>query len=620
MKKIMSRLSLLLSVTILFGSTSSGIVSARGALSYPTDPTSNIAWSAGFSGVADIQAAFNNGRTKENTQLGKSIPMLTMPSQAAWDAKTDSEKALWLINRERIDRGIMPLDNVEANVTSVAQYFADYLRTHNAFDHNADGRSPWDRLNANAAIGACHDFLGVAENLAAFMTSGTDIPLPVERAVYNWTYDDSGSAWGHRHANLWYPYNDNSGTSGQEGFIGIGRSSGPYQGWNYGVVVVMNVFDPCATWIYSNSGWTSLGKPSSAQLFSCPGVGTNQDGRLEVFAVGSDNALWTSWENTTNGSWSGWESKGKPTGVSLYLQPAVGANQFGGQEVFVAGGDGAIWHLWQAAVNDGWSSSWSTFGKAGTSLGYPAAGMNSDGRQEIFATNVDGNIYHISQTAPNSGWNSWSSMGKPSGVALYGPIAVGWNHYGGMEIYAHGGDGNMWHIWQTGSGWSTWSSLGKPSALPYLGDAAASSNADGRQEIFSSGGDGSIWHRWQTSPNGGWNSDWVSMGKPSGLQSIYSAAIGKTTDGRMDVFSFGSDNAIWHKWQIAANDGWSNDWISLGKPSGVDLQCYPVVRKEANGQLTVFSWGNNNEMWFYRVTPTFPIIAFYELYLPFIKK
>ena len=98
--------------------------------------------------------------------------------------------------------------------------------------------------------------LNVAENIAVFVTSGSSIALPVERSVYNWMYDDAGSGWGHRHAMLWYPYNDNSGEPGKEGFIGIGRANGgPYQGpfdnpWNFAEMVVMNVFDPCPSWEY----------------------------------------------------------------------------------------------------------------------------------------------------------------------------------------------------------------------------------------------------------------------------------------------------------------------------------------------------------------------------------
>jgi hypothetical protein len=225
---------------------------------YPTDPSADIEWSAGTSGVADIQAAFNNAHTQENAQLGTSLPMLTLPSQATWDGMTDSQRALWLINTERVDRSLQPLDSVESNVTSVAQYYAQYLLDNDLWGHDADGNDPWERLNTNPAIQACHDFLSVAENIAVFVTSGSSIALPVERSVYAWMYEDAGSGWGHRHAILWYPYNDNSGTAGQEGFLGIGRANGgPYQGpfsqpWNFAEMIVMNVFDPCASWDYGN--------------------------------------------------------------------------------------------------------------------------------------------------------------------------------------------------------------------------------------------------------------------------------------------------------------------------------------------------------------------------------
>ena len=224
-------------------------------LAYPTDPTADIPWSVGTSTVADIQAAFNNARTVENSQLGTSVPMMTLPSQTEWNGMTDGQKALWLINRERIDRGVAPLQGLEVNVTGVAQYYADYLLDNNTWGHTADGRTPWERLEDNPAIGACHDFLSVSENIFVFVSSGSSISLPLEQAIYGWMYEDGPCCgWGHRHAILWYPYNDNSGTVGSEGFLGIGRANGgPYQGpfddpWNFAEMIVMNVFDPCASW------------------------------------------------------------------------------------------------------------------------------------------------------------------------------------------------------------------------------------------------------------------------------------------------------------------------------------------------------------------------------------
>jgi uncharacterized protein YkwD len=221
--------------------------------SWPADPTSDITWLGGYGGVADIQTAFNHAHTQENTQLGLSLPMFTLPSQSEWNAMSDGEKAFWLINHERQARNVTQLQGVEANVTSVAQNYANYLMAHNAFNHTADGHDPYWRLNANPTINACHDFLPVVENLAAFMTSGSSISLPVERSVYGWMYEDGGNPnyWGHRHAILYYPYNENGGLTDREGFLGIGRAHGPYLGWNFGEVIVMNVFDPCSTWVYN---------------------------------------------------------------------------------------------------------------------------------------------------------------------------------------------------------------------------------------------------------------------------------------------------------------------------------------------------------------------------------
>jgi uncharacterized protein YkwD len=218
---------------------------------YPPDPTTDYEWPySSEDSVAAVQSRFNAARDNENTQLGTSIQMLTLPSQAVWDNMGDGERALWLMNRERIDRAIAPLDSTEPNVTGVAQDYAQFLMDNDLFSHDADGRTPWERLMSNPAINACHDPFMV-ENLAVLWGGWS---LAVERAVYLWMYDDSGSAWGHRHNILWYPYNDNSGPVGKEAFLGIGRATGTHQGWADSDIIVMDVFDPCATWVYILAG------------------------------------------------------------------------------------------------------------------------------------------------------------------------------------------------------------------------------------------------------------------------------------------------------------------------------------------------------------------------------
>jgi uncharacterized protein YkwD len=296
------------------------------SLAYPLDPTSDIPWVGDTISVTDIQSAFNNARAVENSQLGSAIPMLTLPSQAEWDAKNDGERALWLINRERIDRSVHPLHGLEANVTSVAQYYAQYLIDNNAWGHEADGRSPWQRLGDNPVIGACRDSLSVAENLAVFMTSGTSISLPVEKAIYVWMYED-GSSWGHRHAILWYPYTDNSGTMGKEGFLGIGRANGPYIDWQskywpYAEMIVMNVFDPCASWNYGPA--PVLGNlPDALQFtYSIP------DQRLlppshQVTPLNKGNDETLTWNIAKTGTWFAVSASTGNTPDSLWITPTT---------------------------------------------------------------------------------------------------------------------------------------------------------------------------------------------------------------------------------------------------------------------------------------------------------
>jgi uncharacterized protein YkwD len=223
---------------------------------YPPDPPSDIPWSANYGGLNDVIDAFNSARSRENTLLGTFLKPMVAPQAAAWAQMSDGERALWLINEERTVRGLAPLHGLETNTNEVAQSYTEWLLANNQFDHNADGRTPWQRLEAKPAINACHDFQGVAENLYWQGTTSSDgVPLVVEQAVYWWIYDDSSSQWGHRHAILWKSYTENSGAPDREGFFGFGHARGrftdPFGGdtFNYSDMIVMNIFDPCATWV-----------------------------------------------------------------------------------------------------------------------------------------------------------------------------------------------------------------------------------------------------------------------------------------------------------------------------------------------------------------------------------
>ncbi len=308
------------------------------------------------------------------------------------------------------------------------------------------------------------------------------------------------------------------------------------------------------------------GTPSHVTTDNVFPLGTVDSGRLEIFARGGDGALWHNWQTAPNNGWSDWASLG-----GWISEIAVGQNADGRLEIFAIGADNALWHIWETGAG------WSDWASLGGWIDMLTVSQNADGRMEVFARGGDGAVWHMWQTAPNNGWSSWDSLG-----GWIDRLAVGQNADGRMEIFARGSDGAVWHNWQTApsSGWSGWDSLGG-----WIDILTVSQNADGRLEVFARGSDGAVWHNWQTAPNNGW-SGWASLG---GWIDILS--IGQNADGRMEIFARGGDGAVWHNWQVEPNSGWSG-WASLG--GWIDKLS---VNQNQDGRMEVFARGSDGAVW-----------------------
>jgi hypothetical protein len=192
-----------------------GVFATANALS-PLDPNANIPWDedavqpgnqATFAGVGAIQSAFSNARRQEELQFGlpaNSLGNLALPGQAAWNALSLAQRALLIVNSERVARaGInygagpvlgLPLEGVEGNINTLSQAYTDYMLANDFWAHNAPaggpppfaGTTPFSRIDNDPVIGngagtggaACHQFISSAENLGALASSpGTTIPM-----------------------------------------------------------------------------------------------------------------------------------------------------------------------------------------------------------------------------------------------------------------------------------------------------------------------------------------------------------------------------------------------------------------------------------------------------------
>jgi thiol-disulfide isomerase/thioredoxin len=151
--------------------------------------------------------------------------------------------------------------------------------------------------------------------------------------------------------------------------------------------------------------------------------------------------------------------------------------------------------------------------------------------------------------------------------------------YAGSTTYARA-TSNVVNVTVQAGEWGTWASLGgQLTASP-----AAVSWADGRIDVFSRGSDNALW--WRHYESGTW-STWESLGGQ--LAATTGPAVSSQAEGQLDVFAIGSDNALWTRYY----DGAWSAWESLGG----QLTASPAAVSWADGRVDVFGHGSDNALW-----------------------
>ena len=126
--------------------------------------------------------------------------------------------------------------------------------------------------------------------------------------------------------------------------------------------------------------WQSLG----GVVLSAPEAVTWGPNRLDVFAVGTDHAMWHRWWD--GNSWGGWES----LGGSVFSD--VSAVSWGGNrlDIFAIGTDNAVWHRWW----DG--SSWGGWESLGGSVFSEVSAVSwAANRLDLFAVGTDSAVHRM---------------------------------------------------------------------------------------------------------------------------------------------------------------------------------------------------------------------------------
>ena len=187
-------------------------------------------------------------------------------------------------------------------------------------------------------------------------------------------------------------------------------------------------------------------------LSSDPAVGRDNNGFLNVFLVGTGGRFFRLQQGATN-----WGTFIEMMGVTATSAPSVGTNADGRLEVYVRRQDNAMAHAWHTTTA---ATAWSAWGSLGGVLSAaPSAGRNANNRIEVFVRNDRQGAHRIWQHT-TTGWTNWVEMGG----TIQGAPAVVRNNLNNLEAYVVGGEGHYRQVQlQVDGNWTnTWELLGKP--------------------------------------------------------------------------------------------------------------------------------------------------------------
>ncbi len=304
----------------------------------------------------------------------------------------------------------------------------------------------------------------------------------------------------------------------------------------------------------------------------------NTDGRLEAFGLGSDHALWHIAQTAPGGSWGAWSSLG---GGSLSGAPSIGMDSDGRLEVFAVSSDSILWHIAQSGPGS-WSQSALQTVAAGVQ-GRVAVVRNSAGLLQVFARALDDSVVFTTQVAQGS--LDWQPVSELGGVITNNPAAA-MDQGGTVRVFATGTDQLLWSAGLTSGGEILPWTLSSSSDEPITGDLAVVS-LNPPLYIFARAADGSLLAKTYV---GGLFSPWTSLGG----RMIGNPAAAVNSDGRVEAFVIGTDNALWHISESTPGGSQWSDWGSLGGYLPGDGVA-PITGTTAIGN--VFAIGGDQGLW-----------------------
>jgi hypothetical protein len=253
------------------------------------------------------------------------------------------------------------------------------------------------------------------------------------------------------------------------------------------------------------AGWSPMGSgPVQAGVSEVTAAQQN-DGRVELWVTDPEEQLWTMWQTSPGGNWSGWAG---PNWNSAPLLSTIAACQQGGArgaQLWGITNENVLITCFQVSPGGGWSA-WDTssFLDAPPAFAVTAAQQNN-GCVQIWMLDEDQQLMSASQTSPGGDWTGWSAPKWNGAPQLMEIVACQQGGARGAQLWGIDPGYALWSTYQEtpGGTWSSWIGPNWEGATKLAQLAAAQQN-NGCVELWGIDTNLAVKTISQTSPGGDW--------------------------------------------------------------------------------------------------------------------
>jgi hypothetical protein len=209
--------------------------------------------------------------------------------------------------------------------------------------------------------------------------------------------------------------------------------------------------DLITEWQWDDASWS--GWTWSAVPIPVRDVATSYatDGRAQLYIAGTNGQIKVI-EKLIASAYSGWGSWQDMSHTVAAKAISVGILENGSKQIFMVGTDGVLYTQYQSTPDGPWTG-W--FSMSAPTLTDIDAGMAADGRLILFGIDTNGNIVTAQKqtTDPGSFWTAFSDLNPQ--IVGFATLSSFQRQDGRPQVIAIR-NGVIWTTYWTGSAWSTW--------------------------------------------------------------------------------------------------------------------------------------------------------------------